>query len=77
MNGKFGALKAVYTGGYLVRNVEQVGDYTNYARGVYADYYQCYGPGAYTPNLPVQLLLARAPPGTRSSATRTSSTNSA
>jgi len=45
VNGKFGALKAVYTGGYLVRNVEQVGDYTNYARGLYADYYQCYGPG--------------------------------
>src|ERR1700704_1123714 len=45
VNGKFGVLKAVYTGGYLVRNVEQVGDYTNYARGFYADYYQCYGPG--------------------------------
>jgi len=45
VNGKFSVLKAVYTGGYLVRNVEQVGDYTNYARGVYADYYQCYGPG--------------------------------
>jgi outer membrane receptor protein involved in Fe transport len=45
VNGKFGDLKAVYTGGYLVRNVAQVGDYTNYARGVYADYYQCYGPG--------------------------------
>jgi iron complex outermembrane recepter protein len=44
VNGKFGPLKAVYTGGYLVRNVEQVGDYTNYARGVFADYYQCYGP---------------------------------
>jgi len=45
VNGKLGMLKAVYTGGYLVRKVEQVGDYTNYARGVYADYYQCYGPG--------------------------------
>ncbi len=45
LNGKLSVLKAVYTGGYLVRNVEQVGDYTNYARGVYADYYQCYGPG--------------------------------
>jgi len=45
LNGKLGVLSAVYTGGYLVRNVEQVGDYTNYARGVYADYYQCYGPG--------------------------------
>ena len=46
VNGRIGALKAVYTGGYLVRNVDQAGDYTNYARGVYADYYQCYGPGA-------------------------------
>ena len=46
LNGKIGALKAVYTGGYMVRNVEQVSDYTNYARGVYADYYQCYGPGS-------------------------------
>jgi outer membrane receptor protein involved in Fe transport len=26
--------------------VEQAGDYTNYTRGVYADYYQCYGPGS-------------------------------
>ncbi len=32
---------AVYNGGYLVRNVEQYQDYTNYARGIYADYYQC------------------------------------
>jgi outer membrane receptor protein involved in Fe transport len=46
LNGKFGDLKAVYTGGYLVRNVNQVGDYTNYARGFYADYYQCYGAGS-------------------------------
>ncbi|NNM61192.1 MAG: TonB-dependent receptor, partial [Steroidobacteraceae bacterium] len=43
VNGKLGVLHAVYTGGYLVRHVDQVGDYTNYARGVYADYYQCYG----------------------------------
>src|SRR5579863_621169 len=46
LNGRFGDIRAVYTGGYLVRNVDQTGDYTNYARGVYADYYQCYGPGA-------------------------------
>src|SRR3984957_5382283 len=46
LNGKLGDLKAVYTGGYLVRHVSQVGDYTNYARGAYADYYQCYGPGS-------------------------------
>ena len=45
VNGKFGELSAVYTGGYLVRKVDQVNDYTNYSRGVYASYYQCYGPG--------------------------------
>ncbi len=50
VNGKFGNLKAVYTGGYLVRNVDQVGDYTNYARGVFADYYQCYGPREREPS---------------------------
>jgi len=43
LNGRFGDLKAVYTGGYFVRNLDQRNDYTNYARGVYADYYQCYG----------------------------------
>jgi iron complex outermembrane recepter protein len=49
VNGKFGDLKAVYSGGYLVRNVSQVNDYTNYARGLYADMYQCYGPGTGIP----------------------------
>jgi iron complex outermembrane recepter protein len=49
VDGKFGPLKAVYTGGYLVRNVQQEGDYTNYSRGVYADYYQCYGKFDLTP----------------------------
>ena len=39
-------LKAVYTGSYLVRTVDQLSDYTNYARGVYADYYQCIIPGS-------------------------------
>ncbi|MDE2295403.1 MAG: TonB-dependent receptor, partial [Gammaproteobacteria bacterium] len=43
VHGRFGVLRAVYTGSYLDRNVDQVGDYTNYARGVYADYYQCHG----------------------------------
>jgi outer membrane receptor protein involved in Fe transport len=47
VNGRFGPdLRAVYTGGYLVRHVDQVGDYTNYSRGVYAAYYQCYGPAS-------------------------------
>ena len=42
VNGRIGALKAVYTGAYLVRNISEVQDYTNYARGLYADYYQCH-----------------------------------
>jgi len=41
VNGRIGALKLVYTGGYLVRNVDQTADYTNYARGPFAAYYQC------------------------------------
>jgi iron complex outermembrane recepter protein len=41
LNGRLGALKAVYTGGYLVRNTFQIQDYTNYARGKYQNYYQC------------------------------------
>ena len=41
IDGRIGALKLVYAGAYLVRNVEQVQDYTNYARGPYVDYYQC------------------------------------
>ncbi len=45
INGRVGALKLVYAGAYLVRNVDQVQDYTNYARGLYVDYYQCVNPG--------------------------------
>jgi iron complex outermembrane recepter protein len=43
VNGKIGDLKLVYSGAYLVRNVDQLQDYTNYARGVNASYYQCAG----------------------------------
>jgi iron complex outermembrane recepter protein len=43
VNGRFAQLKAVYTGAFLVRNISAVQDYTNYARGLYADYYQCHG----------------------------------
>ena len=43
VNGRIGDLKVVYAGAYLVRNISQVQDYTNYARGLYADYYQCHG----------------------------------
>jgi outer membrane receptor protein involved in Fe transport len=46
VNGHMGALDLVYAGAFSVRNVQQVQDYTNYARGgAYADYYQCVNPG--------------------------------
>jgi outer membrane receptor protein involved in Fe transport len=45
INGRIDQLKLVYTGGYLVRNVHEIQDYTNYARGYFADYYQCSGGG--------------------------------
>jgi iron complex outermembrane receptor protein len=41
IDGRAGVLNLLYAGSYLVRNVDQVQDYTNYARGSYADYYQC------------------------------------
>ena len=50
LNGKLGPISAVYTGGYLDRNVDQAGDYTNYSRGVYADYYQCVPGTCYSPS---------------------------
>ena len=45
IDGRVGDLKLVYAGAYLVRNIEQVQDYTNYVRGLYVDYYQCVNPG--------------------------------
>lgn len=46
VNGKvLDYLKVVYTGGYLVRHVDEVADYTNYNRGAYGDYYTCILPG--------------------------------
>lgn len=52
IDGRIGALKLLYAGAYLVRNIEQAQDYTSYARGPYADYYQCVNPTANsaTPN---------------------------
>ena len=43
VSDKLGKLKGVYSGTYLVRNLETTADYTNYARGVYGSYYQCAG----------------------------------
>jgi iron complex outermembrane recepter protein len=44
LNGRVGALKLVYTGGFLDHNVTEVQDYTAYSRGAFAVYYQCNGP---------------------------------
>jgi len=42
VEGRFATLKVLYTGAYLVRTVDQVQDYTQYAHGgLYVDYYQC------------------------------------
>ena len=43
VNGNVGGFRMVYGGSYLVRNVDQAQDYTNYARGVFGFYYQCAG----------------------------------
>jgi len=43
VNGKVGALKLVYTGAYMVRNISQQMDYTNYSRSAGGMYYQCTG----------------------------------
>jgi iron complex outermembrane receptor protein len=57
ISGNVGGFKMVYSGSYLVRNVDQTQDYTNYARGVFGYYYQCAGYSAnpatgqcYTPS---------------------------
>ncbi|MBS0389447.1 MAG: TonB-dependent receptor, partial [Proteobacteria bacterium] len=43
VNGKVGPLDFEYAGARLVRDIFQVQDYTNYARGVWGSYYQCTG----------------------------------
>ncbi|MBS0389306.1 MAG: TonB-dependent receptor plug domain-containing protein, partial [Proteobacteria bacterium] len=45
LNGSFGDLKAVYTGSYMTRHIEQNQDYTNYSRTAYGFYYTCAGDG--------------------------------
>jgi outer membrane receptor protein involved in Fe transport len=45
LNGSFGDLKAVYTGSYMTRHIEQNMDYTNYTRTAYGFYYTCSGDG--------------------------------
>lgn len=44
LNGKLGDFHLVYTGAYMVRNIEAQQDYTNYSRS-FGEYYQCTGSG--------------------------------
>ena len=47
VNGKLGdLLRMVYTGSYMVRNIEGQQDYSNYARNSVGSYYACIGTGA-------------------------------
>jgi iron complex outermembrane receptor protein len=46
LNGRFGELKAVYSGSYLVRHIEAQQDYSNYLRSDKGSYYACIGTGA-------------------------------
>jgi iron complex outermembrane receptor protein len=43
VNGKIGALKAIYTGSWMDRHISQQMDYTNYTRTGYGVYYSCTG----------------------------------
>ena len=43
LNGKLGDFRMIYTGGYMVRHIEDQQDYTNYSRTGAGMYYQCIG----------------------------------
>ncbi|MFI4973349.1 MAG: TonB-dependent receptor [Caulobacterales bacterium] len=43
LNGKFGPIKAIYTGSWLSRRISEVYDYANYSRSAGGMYYQCTG----------------------------------
>jgi len=46
VNGKIDDVKLVYTGSYMVRNIEGQQDYSNYLRSKAGSYYGCIGAGA-------------------------------
>ena len=47
LNGKVtDALKAVYTGSYMVRHIDGQQDYSNYLKSAHGSYYDCAGQGA-------------------------------
>jgi len=64
VNGRIGALKLVYSGGFLIRRINEVADYTNYSRGSYAGYYQCNYPGyPFTTNAAGKIVGTPGSPG--------------
>jgi outer membrane receptor protein involved in Fe transport len=46
LNGKVGILKAVYTGSYMIRHIDQQADYSNYLTTGSGSLYDCTGTGA-------------------------------
>ena len=46
VNERSDTLRAIYTGSYMVRRVEEQQDYSNYLRSAGGAYYDCIGPGA-------------------------------
>ena len=43
VNGKLGDFSAIYTGGWMVRQINQQMEYSNYSRTYYGVYYSCSG----------------------------------
>ncbi|HET9388070.1 MAG TPA: TonB-dependent receptor [Steroidobacteraceae bacterium] len=56
ISGKIGDLRAVYSGGYLVRHVDQTNDYSNYTRSAYGFYYTCSGGSGFGSGTPSSLV---------------------
>jgi iron complex outermembrane recepter protein len=57
VDGKIWDLKAVYTGGYTVRNLTQQADYSNYSRAAGGFYYSCTGGASLSPPTPAGTTL--------------------
>ena len=76
VNGKIGALKLIYTGGYPDRHIHQQMDYTNYSRTAGGMYYQCIGGSTGWGRRPAA-ATRRSPTGRTRSTAPTSATSCA
>ena len=71
LNGKFGDLRAVYTGSYLDRHMQQQADYSNYLRSAAGSNYDCTGATArYAPYRSAKPTTCYAPVGDWNDVTR-------